>query len=199
MILMEQITRQIPCLMPTHPFNMSGNICSDLYAMSDARIKPRGNKPDHQEKLITSMEFSETGASEDRITALERKVSAMETPVRGLVDELLDFKAITRTMSHQNGKPCISEFAQEPVVQGTAVPAHEEQSTSPFVAAPKECSTVIRPRGAARQPDVTVAQAEPKMVRIMQSDGTMKMEIRRGNNNTIDAGAGSCRAKNSRC
>jgi hypothetical protein len=145
------------------------------------------------------MEFSETGASEDRITALERKVSAMETPVRGLIDELLDFKAITRTMSRQNGKPCIFEFTQEPVVQGTAVPVPDEPSTSPFVAAPNECSTVIRPRGAAHQPDVPVASAEPAMVRIMQSDGTMKMEIRRGANNTIDAGVGYCRAKNLRC
>ncbi len=49
--------RKIPCLIPTPPFNMSGIICSDLYAMSDARIKPLGNEPDHQEKLITSMEY----------------------------------------------------------------------------------------------------------------------------------------------
>jgi len=185
--------------MPTHPFNMSGNICSDLYAMSDARIKPLGNKPDHQEKLITSMEIAETGASEDRITALERKVSAMETPVRGLVDELLDFKAITRTMSKQNGKPGLVEFTQEPVVQDTAALVPDASSASPFVAAPKECSTVIRPRAAAHQPDAPVTPAEPKMVRIMQSDGTMRMEIRRGDNATIDAGVGCYHAKNSRC
>jgi hypothetical protein len=177
---------------------MSGNICSELYAMSDAKIKPR-DKPDHQENLITSMEFSETGASDDRITALERKVSAMETPVRGLIDEMLDFKAITRTMSKQNGKPGLVEFTQEPVVPETASPMPEEPSAAPLVVAQKECSTVILPRSAARQPDARVAPAEPKMVRIMQSDGTMKLEIRRGGNSTIDAGAGSCHAKNSRC
>ena len=166
--------------------------------MSDARIKPR-DESDHQENLITSMEFSETGASEDRITTLERKVSAMETPVRGLVDELLDFNAITRTMSRQNGKPGLVEFTQEPVVQGIAVPVPDESSASPFVATQKECSMVIRPRCAARQPDVPVAPAEPKMVRIMQSDGTMRMEIRRGDNTTIDAGVGCYHSKNSRC
>ena len=39
---------------------------------------------------------------------------------------------------------------------------------------------VIRRHGAAHQQGVPVAQAEPAMVRIMQSDGTMKMEIRAG-------------------
>jgi hypothetical protein len=176
---------------------MSGIICSDLYAMSDATIKSLGNGPDHQEKLITSMEFSETGVSEDRITALERKVSAMETPVRGLIEELLDFKAITRTMSRQNGKPCLLEFTQEQA--GTAAPESADPAASPLVAAPRECSTVIRPHSAAHQQDLPVAQAEPAMVRIMQSDGTMKMEIRRGDSTPIDAGVGYCHAKNLRC
>ncbi len=118
----------------------------------------------------------------------------METPVRGLIEDLLDFKAITRTMSRQNGKPCIFEFTQEPVMlRGLRI------RPSPLVAAPRECSTVIRPRGAAHQQDAPVAQAEPAMVRIMQSDGTMKMEIRRGDNSTIDAGVGYCHAKNLRC
>ena len=165
--------------------------------MSDATIKSLGNEPDHQEILITSMEIAETGVSDDRITALERKVSAMETPVRGLIDDLLDFKAIARTMSRQNGKPCIFEFTQEQIDTASPVPA--DPSASPLVAAPRECSTVIRPHGAARQQDLPVAQAEPAMVRIMQSDGTMKMEIRRGDCTPIDAGVGYCHAKNLRC
>ena len=165
--------------------------------MSDARIKTLGNGPDHQEKLITSMEISETGVTDDRITALERKVSAMETPVRGLIEDLLDFKAITRTMSRQNGNPCIFEFTHEQA--GTASSESADPSASPLVAAPRECSTVIRPRGAVHQPDVPVAQEEPAMVRIMQSDGTMKMEIRRGDSTPIDAGVGYCHAKNLSC
>lgn len=166
--------------------------------MSDATIKSLGSEPDHKEKLITSMEISETGVSEDRITALERKVSAMETPVRGLIEELLDFKAITRTLSRQNGKPCLFEFTQEQVMPDTAAPVPADPSASPFVAAPGECSTVIRQQGA-HHPDVPVARAEPAMVRIMQSDGTMKMEIRRGDSTPIDAGVGYGRARNLRC
>jgi len=177
---------------------MSGVICSDLYAMSDATIKSLGNGPDHQEKLITSMEFSETGVSEDRITALERKVSAMETPVRGLIEELLDFRAITRTLSRQNQNPGLFEFAREQGMPDTAAPVPAGPSASPLVATPRECSTAIRPHGA-RHPDVPGAQAEPVMARIMQSDGTMKMEIRRGDSATIDAGVGYSHARNLRC
>jgi hypothetical protein len=165
--------------------------------MSDATSKSLGNGPDHQEKLITSMEFSETGVSDDRITALEKKVSAMETPVRGLIDNLLDFKAITRTQSRQNGKPCIFEFTQEQVTPDTVSPVPDAPSAAPFVATQQECSTLIRPHGACH-PDVPVAQAEPDMVRIMQSDGTMKLEVRRGDSTTLDAGVGYSHAKNLR-
>ena len=159
---------------------MSGIICSELYAKSDAKIKSLGNEPDYREILITSMEISETGVPEDRITALERKVSAMEAPVRGLIEDLLDFKAITRSLSWQVGKRSGLELEREAVAPGTA---------SPVVIAPSGCSTVIRPRGA-HQSDIPVAPAEPVMARIMQPDGTMKLEIRRGDSTPIDAGVG---------
>ncbi|MGD0534875.1 MAG: hypothetical protein ABR999_05470 [Methanoregula sp.] len=166
--------------------------------MSDARIKSLGNEPDHQEILITSMEIAETGVTDDRITALERKVSAMETPIRGLIEDLLDFKAITRTQSRQNGKPCLFEFTREQVMPDTASQVPADPSASPLVAAPREGSTVIRQQGACH-PDVPVAQAGPAMVRIMQSDGTMKMEIRRGDSTPVDGSLGYGRAKNLRC
>ena len=37
------------------------------------------------------------------------------------------------------------------------------------------------------------------MARIMQPDGTMKLEIRRGDSTPIDAGVGYGRARNLRC
>jgi hypothetical protein len=174
---------------------MSGTISSVLYAKSDPRIKSLGNEPDHQEKLITSMELSETGETEDRITALERKVMEMDAPIRDLIAELLDFKAIARTLSRQNGEHSRLVFTQEPVVPDTASPVPESPSASPFVVAPRECSTEIRPI-SARQPDVP---AEPVMARIMQSDGTMKMEIRRGDSTPVDACVGYGRTRNLRC
>jgi len=128
------------------------------------------------------MEISETGVSEDRITALEKKVRDMEALVNGLVDEFLDLKSISPKMSRQYGERTLQESTTGSDEQDTASPALASSSLSPSVAVSSETSTVIRPRGKS-QPDVP---AEPAMVRIMQSDGTMKMEPRSGDQKTTD-------------
>jgi hypothetical protein len=79
-------------------------------------------------------------------------------------------------------------------VQGAAAPVQAGPSSSPSVAAPSGGSTVIRPKGA-RQPDVPAEPAEPAMDMIMQQDGTMKLEPRRGDKNYIVASAGYGRNK----
>jgi hypothetical protein len=167
---------------------MSGIISSIIYANSDANLTVRRIEPDRQEKLITIMEISGTGVSEDRIAALEKRLREMEALVSGLIDELLDFKAVAKTMSRQNEERSRLELKQGPAVRGTGSPVPAESSPSPAVAA-AACSTVIRPRGT-RQPDVPDAPAEPAMARIMQSDGTMKMELRCGDKHPIDSSTG---------
>ena len=152
---------------------MSGIISSVLYAQSDAKIKFPGNESDLQEKLITIMEISGTGVSEDRIAALEKRLREMEALVKGLIAEFLDFKAVAMTMSRQADERSRQELKQGPVVRGTTSPALAGPSVSFSVAAPADGSTVIRPRGA-RQPDVPVCPGRAAMVRIMQNDGTMK-------------------------
>jgi uncharacterized membrane protein len=135
------------------------------------------------------METSITGVSEDRIVALEKKVREMEALVRGLVQELLDLKSISRMMSREAGDRSHQEPEPEPIVQDSASEALSDLSTAPSVATPSEGSTVIRLRGA-RQPDVPAATAEPAMARIMQSDGTMKLEVRCGDRNQTDSSSG---------
>jgi|SRR5208337_1036946 len=173
---------------------MSGIISSVLYAQSDAHLTSLRNKLDLQEKLITIMEISGTGVPEERISALEKRVRDMDALIRGLVDEFLDFKAIAMTISRQDGERSRQELKRGPFVPGTASPALAGPSASPATAAPADGSTVIRPRGA-RQPDVPAAPAEPAMVRIMQTDGTMKMEPRLGDRNPIDSSSGYGRNK----
>jgi hypothetical protein len=131
------------------------------------------------------MEISGTGVSEDRITALEKRLREMDALVKGLIDELLDFKAIAMTMSHGNGKDSAQDVSAGLSAWNTA---------SPTIAAPAESSTVIRLSGA-HQPNVPVAPAEPAMVRIMQADGTMKMEPRYGERSPIDSSAGYGRTR----
>jgi hypothetical protein len=134
------------------------------------------------------MELSGTGGSEDRIAALENKLTDMEALVKGLIAELLDLKALAMTMSRQTDERNRQDLKRGPVVQGTTSPDIAGPS-SPFIITPSTGSTVIQPRGI-HQPDVTVAPAEPEMVRIMQSDGTMKLEPRYGEAKHIDSSGG---------
>ena len=181
---------------PTHLFNISKIISNILYAQCNAGIKFLGDKSDPQEKLITNMQTSGTDVSEDRIAALENRLREMEVRVKGLIDELLDFKAIIMTIYRQTGEHSHWELIEEPIEQGTISPALLAPSTHPSVAIPSGTSTVIQPRGAQRQ-DVPAAPADPVMVRIMQSDGTWKLEPRHGNQNTIDSSGGYGRNRKS--
>jgi len=135
------------------------------------------------------METSGTDVSEDRIAALEKKLPAMEALVKGLIAELLDIKSVTRTMTREDEERRRQELKQAPVVQGTISPALTVPSASTSVEAHSDSSPVIRPRGI-HPPDVPAATAEPVMVRIMQSDGTMKLEPRHGETKQIDSTGG---------
>jgi len=135
------------------------------------------------------MELPGTNESEERIAALEKKFTEMEALVKGLIAELLDFKAVARTMSREHEEYSRQELKWGTMTQGAISPALGGTSASLSVAASPEGSIVIRPRGS-QQPVVPVAQVEPEMVRIMQSDGTMKMEPRYGEGKHIDSSGG---------
>jgi hypothetical protein len=178
---------------PPH-YIMSAVLVRVLYALSDAKITVSGNKRDCQETMMTSMEISTTSDADDRIAVLEKKVRDMEALVRGLTAELLDLKTVTMTKSRKGGERSREELKQGTVVRGTTLPATAGQSASQPEAVPADSVTVIRPRGA-RQQDAPVETAEPKMARIMQADGTMKMEPRYGDKNSIDSSRGDGRTR----
>jgi hypothetical protein len=130
--------------------------------------------PQRQETLIRPMDNSDTRQAEERVAALERKTGEMDALLKGLMAEMLDFKAIAMNLARQNKE----QYRQEPVQE--TVPAAPESTDEPAPAAPApENRTVIRVKSAPK-PEAAPAPAEPEMVRIMQSDGTMKMEVRRG-------------------
>ena len=141
-----------------------------------------------EERLITMLESS--GGSEDRIAALEKKVREMEALVKGLTQELLDLKSIAMKLSKQTEERSRQELRRGPIVQGA-------QPGSP--AAPSGRPVRKREHGDPSQ-ECTPARgpaepAEPAMDMIMQSDGTMKLEPRRGDKNYIVASAGYGRNK----
>jgi hypothetical protein len=135
------------------------------------------------------METSVTDASEDRIAALEQKLTEMEALVKGLIAELLDFRAVARTMFRETEERNRQELKWGPVVQGSLSPETVDPTTSPSAVAHADGCTVIRP-WVAHPPYVPVAPAEPEMVRIMQTDGTMKLEPRYGEAKHIDSTEG---------
>jgi hypothetical protein len=180
--------------MATPHYIMSALLVRVLYAKSDAKITFAGNEPDYQETLMTVMEISTTSDAEDRIAVLEKRMRDMEALVKGLTAELIDLKTVARGMSRQEGERSRQELKKGTVVRGTTLPALDGPSASPSVVVPAEGSIVIRPKGAPRQ-DAPVAPAEPKMARIMQADGTMKMEPRYGDKNSIDSSKGDGRTR----
>jgi Predicted membrane protein len=130
--------------------------------------------PQRQEILIRPMDGSDTKKADERVAALEKKTGEMEALLKGLMAEMLDVKAIAANLARQSTEQYRPEPAQE-----TVSPA-PESAVSPAPAAPApENRTVIRVKSAPK-PEAAPAPAEPEMVRIMQPDGTMKLEVRRG-------------------
>jgi len=122
-------------------------------------------------------------ATEDRIAALEKKMREMEALVKGLTQELLDLKSIAMKMSKQTDERRLQELKRGPTVVSQSSPSADAGSVS------SSGSTVVMRKGA-RQPDVPEAPPEPVMDLIMQQDGTMKLEPRRGEKDYIVARAG---------
>ena len=132
------------------------------------------------------MENSGSGAAtEDRIAALEKKMRDMEALVKGLTGELLDLKSIAMKMFKQSDDRIKQDIRRSPVVvQGS------QPSQSAEVASSSSGGSTVVMRKGARQSDAPATPAEPAMDMIMQQDGTMKLEARRGEKDFIVARPG---------
>ena len=140
------------------------------------------------------MELSETDGSDARIVALEKKIRDMEALGTGLVNELLDLRSCIMVMSRAPDECLRRESKRGAIIRGTVSPAPTAPPAPRSAASPYEGSATIRPENTPRQ-DIPVAPAEPTMVMIMQSDGTMKMEPRRGDRNQTDSSGGYGQAR----
>lgn len=128
-------------------------------------------------------------AGDDRIAALERKLKEIEALVKGLTEEFLDLKSITMKLSKASEERSRQELKRvQPIVQGVQPLAGAGGAAGG--------STVVMQRKSARQQEAAAAKpGEPSMDMIMQNDGTMKLEPRRGEKNYIIATAGYGRKK----
>ncbi len=126
-------------------------------------------------------------AGDDRIAALERKVREQEALVKGITEELLDMKSIVMKLSKASEERSRQELKRvQPVAQGAQQPAGAGGASAPGG------TVVMRPK--SRQAEAA-KPSEPPMDMIMQPDGTMKLEQRRGDKSYIVASAGYGRKK----
>jgi hypothetical protein len=125
------------------------------------------------------MELSADNGAEERIAVLERKMRDMEALVRGLTAEMLDMKSTALAISRQEGERSRQDQKKGTAVQATITPALSGPAAAPAVAEPADDRTVIVSAKTSPK-EGPAAVAEPAMVRIMQSDGTMKLEPRYG-------------------
>ena len=121
--------------------------------------------------------------------ALEKKVREMETLSTGLINEMLDLKSNFRMMSREAGERSCQHPEPVSIIRDPASPALTDPSPDMSFSDLSGSGTVIRPQDA-RQLAVPGVTAEASMASIMQSDGTMKFEIRRGAANPIESTAG---------
>jgi uncharacterized coiled-coil protein SlyX len=127
-------------------------------------------------------------AGDDRIAALERKVREQEALVKGITEELLDLKSIVMKLSKASEERSRQELKRvQPI-------AAQQAAAAGGAPAPAASNTVVMRPKSARQAEAE-KPAEPAMDMIMQPDGTMKLEPRRGDKNYIVASAGYGRKK----
>jgi len=128
------------------------------------------------------MENSGSDAGENRVAALEKRINGVGVLVGKFTEELLDLKAITKEMSRLTGEHYLKDPGSSQDA-GAHVPDADDGSALPS----QQDSTFIT---AAEPHAEDTAPDKPLMVMIMQTDGTMKLEPRRGNNNCLSAPVG---------
>ena len=116
----------------------------------------------------------------------------MEALSTGLINEMLDLKSNFRMMSREAGERSPQYSEPVSIIQDPASPAVADPSTEMSVSDLSGNGTVFRPQSARQpgQPGIPAVTAESSMASIMQSDGTMKFEIRRGAASPIESSAG---------
>ncbi|MDD1656583.1 MAG: hypothetical protein LUO87_04320 [Methanomicrobiales archaeon] len=108
--------------------------------------------------------------SADRIGELEKKVRELEALTKGLTNELLDLKSIVERMN-----------------------SRMEERRSPQIVRTPGSTVTIQPRRGG-QPAQS-AEPEGDVVRILQSDGTMKEEKRKDSDYIVASAKAAARLK----
>lgn len=152
-------------------------------ALKDAKIKFLEQELEEKERAIGMMRDSENvqpslqPQDDTRVAALEHRVRDLEAVVKGLIEEVLDMKAMTQKIykvaEEQTPRP---QQVQRPRPAGSTVMVHPRNAGRLNDSAPEHPEKQILAPKPSRQPPV---EEPPKaMDLIMQPDGTLKHEVR---------------------
>ncbi len=132
------------------------------------------------------MENIGKGSDEERIEVLEMKCKETDAQMRAVLAEMRDLRVILDRMGRLPEPGRNRVVAEEPEVPEAVADGREDKADPSQNTDPEETNVVVRPRQPAREEPPSEI-AGPAMVRIMQSDGTFRMEVRRGEDAMVDS------------
>lgn len=165
-------------------------------SLKDAKIRYLTQELDEQERKIQMMKddaqapvIAGVGSNEERILALERKMKEQEALLKGLTEELLDLKSIAMRLNRASEERHAEIRRAQPVAAqaGATVTQPQAQSAGASTVVMQRRTRSDVPASSSSQPEVQIMTADDEGDLIMQPDGTMKREKRRGDKNYIIA------------
>jgi len=149
-------------------------------AQKDARIRFLERELAEREKEMETMkEYANPPVSEagdERLRDLERKVRELEALVKGLTEEILDVKSVAMKLSRdaeERRKKPVAAAERKTGATLQAEPRAEAESRPVRPAEPRSSA-----RSAEKHPTAP-APGDEDLELIMQTDGTLKPEVRR--------------------
>ncbi|RBQ24308.1 MAG: hypothetical protein ALMCE001_13510 [Methanocorpusculum sp. MCE] len=191
-------------------------------AIMDTRMKFLEHELAEQERGLAGKQETVTAAVEksENTEELERKIRELDIMVKGLTEELLDLKSVTRKLSVQmeklGGSPVkshpessrfgvrrgevVAEPTADPVSVRADVPASKNtpplrrpavETPAPRMSRPTPSPAPEPVRASAPAPDIPVENLKPgEFEYVMQQDGTIQKRKKTTDHNVIIAGTG---------
>jgi hypothetical protein len=160
-------------------------------AQKDARIRMLENIIEEKEREISMLKESGPTRNTDepeRIRSLEKKIVQLESLVEGLKEELLDLKAIVRKIMQLEERREKTPRPQAPdILQGARTPREKTGKADSSV-----------PEKPVSEPQISGTTGRKSgEVLIMQTDGTLKPELRQSEEMIVAGSRGIPRKKTS--
>lgn len=151
----------------------------------DARMKFLEHELEEKERELVKVKREEEparvagGVLDERITALERKMRELEAMLKGLMEETLDLKSVTRKIARTiEERDPDAAFPAEEIIQREVRPRSRNftEGEAPRTRDRRASPPPVAAREPEPEPEPPVDNSDMEL--IMQQDGTLKPERR---------------------